>query len=217
MTKVSGPLWDAQSIATVLEYCSCVWLHTLEASAANIDVDAAAACPTGATFQRSWVALDVLRAEPFLFSLAGVVQFYGRMIAHVGSWCSALQAMLPETSGWPHLAEDDVYVHLSEVVLAVFSDWIREVQERSAEDPNVVSSFRETWQQSGEGLLAGTALRLNGLQYHNPVARRLLPEALRLEAAGRQTCGYAVPSASSALEAALGSDTQIGNPQAASG
>jgi hypothetical protein len=218
MTQVRRPLWDARSIATVLEYCSCVWIHVYDASPdkASSDTDGNR-CIGNATIQRSWVALDVLCSEPFSFTLSDVVQFYGRMLAQLGTWMRALQSMLPEAAGWPQLAEDDLHIHLSEVVLAVFTRWIREVKESCSDNPEIISCFRETWQQSGEGLLAGMALRLNGLQCHHPIARRLLPEALRLEALGRQTCGHAVPSAGKALQAALGPDPQRGNPQAANG
>ena len=44
---------------------------------------------------------------------------------------------MPETFRWPGLCEDDLHIHLSEVVLTVVGRWIQEVQERSSEDPQV--------------------------------------------------------------------------------
>jgi len=230
VTHVRSPVWDVRCIVTVLEYCNCVWQHVFDApkarSSQTMLAQDEAGCNedtkrgSGESNQCSWVALGVLRAKPFLFSLTEVVQFYAQMLGQLSKWLGDLQAVLPERAGWPRLSEDDVHVHLSEVVLGVVALWIEDAQNQSLKEG--LSGFREAWQHHGSGLLADMAMRLNGLQCHYPVARRLLPEALRLEGQGRRMYGrYTVPSAflepSKGLFSAPSPDAPVGNPQAANG
>lgn len=230
VTHVRAPVWDVRCIATVLEYCNCVWQRAFDAPDARSSQSTTSQdgkrynegtkSSNGESNQRSWVALGVLRAKPFLFSLPEVVKFYAQMLGQLSRWLSDLQAVLPERAGWPCLSEDDVHVHLSEVVLGVVALWIEDVQSRSSND--ALFGFREAWQHHGAGLLADMAMRLNGLQCHYPLARRLLPEALRLEGQGRRMYGrYTVPSAflepSSGLFSAACPEGRVGNPQAANG
>jgi len=175
-------LWDARCIAAVLEYANCAWLAALEAYKVE-----GPRC-------RSWVALDVLHCEPFSASLVEILRFYRKMLESSQTWVRDLQAKLPEGCNWDLQDEDDLQVHLSEVVLAVMDRWIREViaprpPNRHGDQALTISEFREDWRRNGEGLLAGLALRLNGLLSHHPSAKRLLQEVSRLEADVRKVLG----------------------------
>lgn len=206
-TKAPGPLWDVRCIAAVLEYCSCAWFRAVEvpeplpaekadkAVGQKPTLGHGGSCGIVATCLRSWVALRLLPGEPFNFALADVVRFYAQMLGHLKEWARDLQALLPEYVRKDHLVcEDDLRMHLAEVVLAVLDRWVART-EASPGDARGAAEFREAWLKSAEGLLVDLGLCLNSLQCRRDGAKRLLPEVLRLEAAGRHLCGDCLGSA----------------------
>ncbi|CAE8716370.1 unnamed protein product, partial [Polarella glacialis] len=191
----------------VLEYCNCLWQATVERSGASHlsgplsarafgaragGGDGAAGAPL-IDDNRLWVALEVLQAEPFNFTLLDMVAFYAEMLAHLDVWAKDLQAALPVEKTlrhWQLPREEDLHLHLAEVAVAILGRWIREADRvlASAASGASAAEFRGAWHRTAEGLLAGLSLRLNGLQQSHTVARRLLPEVLRLERAGSLLC-----------------------------
>lgn len=179
----SSSIWDARCVATVMEYCNCLWFRAVESvmpQAERFQGDGAAGMPV-VNEQRAWVALEVMGGEPFKFTLLDMVAFYAEMLAHLDVWTKDLQAALPGTER--KLTEEDVHLHLSEIAVTVLGRWIREAQ-LGNRDERFLLELRRAWLRTAEGLLASLTLRLNSLQRSHHVARRLLPEVLRLEKLG---------------------------------
>mmetsp|Transcript_35069 Transcript_35069/g.64910 ORF Transcript_35069/g.64910 Transcript_35069/m.64910 type:complete len:1460 (+) Transcript_35069:1-4380(+) len=200
LTKVHGPCWDVRFIATLLEYCNCVWFHAVdphETSSQN--------CGTSSS-PRAWMALRVLSMKPFSLSLAETVRLYAEMLRHVPLWVKDLQERLPEGVSWPALGDDDLQVHLSEVLLALLNRLVSDMQPAAGTEGQALRMLRQSWKETGEGLLGDLGLRLNGLQLHHPAARRLLTEAIRLQAEGRHACNQLQSPAAQAFKAILQSE-----------
>jgi len=144
---------------------------------------------------RAWVALGVLPHRPFYFTWANVVKFYTALLDNLSSWLRDLQDMLPVdiTRRRPVLGEDDVYVHLSEVVLAVLDRWVSQVSTSRA-DESTVDEFANGW-TSAEGVLARLRGRLGDVEGETlrATARRLLKELRRLETLGRRIAARSTP------------------------
>eukprot|EP00928_Gymnodinium_smaydae_P038240 TRINITY_DN26417_c0_g1_i2.p1 TRINITY_DN26417_c0_g1~~TRINITY_DN26417_c0_g1_i2.p1 ORF type:complete len:1372 (+),score=250.71 TRINITY_DN26417_c0_g1_i2:35-4117(+) len=193
VVELSSPVWDMKCFVALLEYANCTWLHACETAALHPSSRQAGGLETS----RAWVALRLLRRSPFKQDLADIVAFYAEMLAHLPTWIGDLQGILPpEAPGATHAApgvagslatqeQEDLRLHLSEVVLCALSQWVELAE---AGDPRALADFRGEWLRTGDGLLAGLGLRLSG-QQADARARRLLPEVLRLEAAGRRACG----------------------------
>eukprot|EP00930_Biecheleria_cincta_P054923 TRINITY_DN41302_c0_g1_i1.p1 TRINITY_DN41302_c0_g1~~TRINITY_DN41302_c0_g1_i1.p1 ORF type:complete len:1429 (-),score=243.59 TRINITY_DN41302_c0_g1_i1:70-4329(-) len=202
VAKPSGSLWDVRSVCTVLEYSNCLWLRAVEQTARTARLapkggDSAAGSPL-CEESRLWVALEVLTAPPFEFTLADLVAFYAELIAHLDSWAKDLQTALPlefrEKPGlaWALPSEEDLHVHLAQVSVLVTGRWLRQVESlRNSpgySTTTAAAEFASVWLRHADGLLAGLSLRLNSLQLSRGPARALLSEVLCLEKAGRRLC-----------------------------
>mmetsp|Transcript_42660 Transcript_42660/g.134537 ORF Transcript_42660/g.134537 Transcript_42660/m.134537 type:complete len:1243 (+) Transcript_42660:2064-5792(+) len=211
----SSAMWDVRCIATLLEYCNCLWFQSVGSAAlagdgAESQASAHASLPTASgeaeegrprsttdpqRAARSWVALTVLLQRPFHFTLGDVVKFYAAMLEQLPSWLKDLQSMLPADPSRrrPALSEDDVYVHLGEVVLAVLDQWVTQVEGGRA-DERSVEDFANAW-PSVEGVLSRLRSRLLEVEGEavRVVAQRLLKDLRRSEAAGRRLSARCVP------------------------
>jgi len=236
--RAPSPVWDVRTITTVIEFCNCLWLVSIERSGAKPTtavkeqvcdkcggtdslVEALAmaslgpAAPASMPEQvaeavrracahersadlRAWVALRLLPGRPFHFTTASVVAFYAEMLSHLPDWSRDLQGIInanlsvTQADGW--VSEDDLYVHLAEVVLVFLSSWLEEV-EKSAVDSQQAADFRGAWPTS-QGVLGALNLRLNSLQCRSvgPTAIRLLPKAQKIETKGRMVYDRFKPS-----------------------
>lgn len=105
--KPGSQLWDHRCVATLLEYCNCLWHKSvgseevaagraLASPQAPLGRPVLAGAAEAASSQRgdadalrpglAWVALEVLTKKPFHLPLSGVVKFYAAMISHTSSW-----------------------------------------------------------------------------------------------------------------------------------
>lgn len=203
LTGPASVIWDVRCLVALFEYAACLWSRALpSASSAASSLPARRSssgqhAPVGLDASCAWVALRVLPEAPFKFTLPEVVAFYAEMLVHLPTWARDLRAMLPP--GAPgatstrapavtavSLDEEDLRLHLSEVVLCALSQWVEQAEE--GEGAEALAEFRAAWLRTADGLLAGLGLRLNS-QQGDARARKLLPEVLRLEAAGRIICG----------------------------
>ncbi|CAK0891644.1 unnamed protein product, partial [Prorocentrum cordatum] len=179
----SSWIWDLRSIACALELASCAWLRALDEEA---PAGPCAARPSSSVAPGdpdegvAWVALVVMRAEPFRLGLPEIVAFYAEMLSQLGSWLPELLSALTPGARRPRVTEEDMHLHLAAVALAAVGRWLALAQEASAEAPSAAAALRAAWPRSVEGLLAGVALRLDGVRgaaRGGAAARRLLPEA----------------------------------------
>jgi len=219
--KVPGTTWDVRIIATLLEYCNCLWLKSVEAddaapplapplpppaepptasadeAASSADAAPSAARPPGREAEqtpdrhrssRAFVALQILSQQPFNLGPENVVKLYVDMLAHLTAWLRDLQALMPaDPTGYrPAVGEDDVYIHLSMVIVFFLSDWLLQV-EQSGDRTLAAANFKLAW-PAARSLLAGIQSRLSDeiLQRSHCHARRLLEDAGRLEERGQR-------------------------------
>eukprot|EP00930_Biecheleria_cincta_P097159 TRINITY_DN88882_c0_g1_i1.p1 TRINITY_DN88882_c0_g1~~TRINITY_DN88882_c0_g1_i1.p1 ORF type:complete len:1571 (-),score=289.58 TRINITY_DN88882_c0_g1_i1:80-4792(-) len=180
-------LWNVGCVATLLEYCSCLWYKATDDEGSILRLGDG----TRMSCDRAWVALDVLTQKPFQKSLADVIAFYEKVLSHAKSWASDLRQKLPRESFGsvrPSLTDDELYAHLGEVVLGVLERWTTELDGRHANE----QSRREltaTWPavealltqlRQGLGELRGDALGSRG--------RKLIQHADRIELCGQRLC-----------------------------
>lgn len=192
-------MWDVRCITTLLEYCNCLWVHALQGEeglandkraipGAGVDLDD----QVDQQPNRAWVALRVLLQPPFRFTLANVVNFYAAMLDHIREWVGEIQRALPADPTRdprrrrPVLNEDDLYVHLSEVLTTVLDRWTAQV-DASRADQRAPDEFAGGW-PAAEGVLAKIRLRLGDVEddMHFASVQRLQKEVRRLEERGRR-------------------------------
>lgn len=179
--ELSNALRDPRSVATVLEYCSHLWLRSLAQ---------APGAPSGEALERlrSWVARQVLRGRPFAFSVEHVLVFYHGMLKDLGEWLRGLQALLPADELRPPAGEGELLLHLASVVLGVLSDWLADVRSQALA-PAARRDLRASWAGGTVArLLATFTSRLQCLEGHDVEARSLLDKLNTIAAEGDRLC-----------------------------
>eukprot|EP00913_Durusdinium_trenchii_P001574 g1458.t1 len=96
-------VWNARAVGTLLEFCSCLWRKV---QATQVPVPSPS----------EWVAMEVLAKKPFQMPLAGLLRFYGAVLAQLTSWASDLRSKLP---GHLQLSNQELALHLSQVALSL--------------------------------------------------------------------------------------------------
>lgn len=195
LTKVPSTMWDVRCVGTLLEYCNCLWLKSVESLPATAkpsetpgeaemtDPDS----PSSECAMRAWVALKVLPGRPFTYLPANVVKFYADMLTHLSVWLVDLWGMLPadEVGSRPTLSETDVRRHLCKVIVTVIHDWTRRV-ELARGDELALADFRSVWPLA-RGLLDNIAS--GRAPAHTTVEESLADEARRVEVRAGKLCG----------------------------
>jgi len=180
--KPGSPVWDQTVIATVLEYFSCAWLKALGDSTSN----------------RSWVALKVLGQKPFQEPLPSLVKFYRAVLLHSHSWAGDLRKRLtPDSSGLlPSVSDEELQVHLAEVVLALMLQWLSEVKGHRADDQGLTELVK-AW-PSTQAMLAELRTCLEKIvgEDSKAKAKDLLKDVDSLENSGKALCSR-LPSGAS--------------------
>lgn len=174
-------LFDPRNVATVLEYCSHLWLRSLSHNPGGM---------SGEVLERlrSWVAQQVLRGRPFGFSVEHVLVFYHGMIKDLGKWLHGLQALLPADELRPPTSEDELLVHLASVVLGVLRNWLSDVR-LQALGADARRDLRASWVGGAAGrLLATLTSRLQGLEGQHAETRVLLDKLGKVAAEGGRLC-----------------------------
>jgi len=207
-------MWDVRIITTALEYCNCLWTQIVQGEEGGRAGSQARRATPGAgvgpleeenddssqvegrastsAHSPAWVALKVLLQPPFHYTLANVVGFYSAMLEQLGAWLRELQRMLPAdpTRRRPYLSEDDMYVHLSEVLLTVLERWTDQV-DASRADQRAGEAFASSW-GSTERVLRAMRQRLGDVAGEaHAAAPRLQKEVQRLEDRGRRLAARA--------------------------
>jgi hypothetical protein len=205
LTKAPSTMWDVRCIGTLLEYCNCLWLKSLEPRvvAAPAPEVTNLEPPSKDSLRRAWVALKALPGRPFQYLPANVVQFYGDMITHLPQWLKDLRGMLPsdDVGCRPSLSEDDVRLHLCKVITTVIHEWSLRA-EIVRGDERALADFLNVWSLS-KGLLdsiaSGQPPAYAPGQSSN-VDAALAEEARRVEAQAHRVCPQLAASSPSRLE-----------------
>jgi len=232
-TQSPSSVWDAHCIGVLLEYCNCLWhcsfeldeergpvgsdtapttsgLTAVDATGPSTSRPPQAAEAVSATVhvpggERAWIALRVMTRRPFHFTHLSVLRFYAGMLAELPTWLRDLQALLPPDPARrrPALSEDVLRTHLGEVALIVLDSWVLQLEDAKPGDRGVAEFCSAL--PAVEGALGNVRSHLEVVQgkAQASVAKRLLRDADRLEAAGRRIHGRALPSGTSAM-ASLG-------------
>jgi len=150
LTKVPSAMWDVRVVATLLEYCNCIWFRSVEFPAdapsnfgSASDEEKLNACAPK-EIGIAWVALEVLVGKPFHFTPANIVKYYSDFIEYVPTWMRDLQGRLPGDDKELVLREEELLWHLRRVVLTVIHHWTFRVEESFA-DKHVVDDFQKAW------------------------------------------------------------------------
>ena len=93
--KTGSELWDAGCVATLLEFCSCLW-HKV----------------SGFPVVDAWVPLKVLARKPFQMPMVSLLRFYVAVLSHSASWAADLRKK--HVDG---VSDKELSLHLAQVAL----------------------------------------------------------------------------------------------------